>query len=209
MKTIIYFIRHAEAIKNDNLIEDSKLAQIQNEKIKLSEKGNSQALELSQKEELQEIDLIYSSNYTRTYETAKYIAERNKTIVIQNSALNERKLGNLVTLKELGKGKKHSFTEEQLLDGNLKNIDGESRFEVYKRMKSFFDKILEENEGKKIAIVSHGAAIKFLLTDWCKVNEDGKLVYNNDIIEVTSPCIICLELEKKTLKELRVIKFKN
>lgn len=207
METIIYLIRHAEAIKNDVLIEDTNLAQMQNEESKLSEVGKEQAFNLSKKEELLGIDILFSSTYTRALETAKYIAERNNLTILKDANLNERKLGNLVTLKELGKNRRYRYTEEQLLDENLKNVDGESRAEVYRRMKSFLNKILDENEGKKIAIVSHGAAIKFLLTDWCKLNKDCKLIYNEKTIEITSPCIIQLKFEKKSLKQLRVIDF--
>ena len=42
--------------------------------------------------------------------------------------------GNLITLKELGKGRSNSFTTDQLLDENFKNFDGESRKEVTDRM---------------------------------------------------------------------------
>lgn len=42
--------------------------------------------------------------------------------------------GNLDALKKLGEGKKLSFTKEQLIDKDLKNIDGESNKEVEKRM---------------------------------------------------------------------------
>lgn len=65
--------------------------------------------------------------------------------------------GDIKRLKELGKGKNKSFTVEQLLDNKLKNVGGESRLEVTERMEKSLNKILTENIGKRIAIVSHGA----------------------------------------------------
>ena len=46
--------------------------------------------------------------------------------------------GDLNALKKLGEEKKLPFTKEQLIDKELKNIDGESNNEVEKRMNEFF-----------------------------------------------------------------------
>ena len=35
---------------------------------------------------------------------------------------------------------------------------------------------------KRIAVVSHGGAIKFFLLNWCTVNENVELVYNKNTI---------------------------
>lgn len=205
-RTIIYLIRHSEQLKIEGFKRVNEDNQISNEKIVLSVNGEIKAKELSELEELKNIDAIWSSNYVRAISTAKYIAEVNNLLINIDSNLNERKLGNLETLKELGKLKKHTYTEEQLLDENLKNIDGESRKEVYKRMNAALNNILKENLGKRIAIVSHGAAIKFLLMNWCKLNKDCKLVYDNKtIIDLKSPSAIKLEFEGGILKDLVII----
>ena len=121
------------------------------------------------------------------------------------SNFNERKLGNLETLKELGKDKKYSYAEEQLLDEELRNFEGENRIEVNNRMNNSLNKILKENKGKNIVIVSHGAAIKFLLMNWCKLNNELKLTYKNSIIDLKSPSLIKLEFNGMSLDNLRVI----
>lgn len=113
--------------------------------------------------------------------------------------------GNLEVLKELGKNKKNTFTIEQLLDENLKNIDGENRKEVTKRMEESFNKVFKKSMGKKVAIVSHGAAIKFLLMKWCNLNEENQLEYKKDIISLNSPGIIKLVFKEKELIELKQI----
>ena len=64
----------------------------------------------------------------------------------------------------------NDYTTEQLLDENFKNLDGESNIEVRKRMLDFLKYILSKCNQKRIAIVSHGAAIKFLLQNWCEYN---------------------------------------
>ena len=105
----------------------------------------------------------------------------------------------------MGKGKKNTFTTEQLLDINLKNIGGESRLEVSKRIQEAFNEVLIENQGKNIAIVSHGATLKFLLMDWCTLNENYQLEFKEKEINLNSPGIIRLVFEGKTLKDLTQI----
>lgn len=114
--------------------------------------------------------------------------------------------GNLEELKKLGKDKKHSFTEEQLLDENLKNREGESRAEVTKRMEVAFHRVLVENSGKKIAIVSHGAAIQFLLMKWCKLSNTNQLEWGGKTITLSSPGVIKLVFEEKNLISLTQIR---
>ena len=59
---------------------------------------------------------------------------------------------------------------------------------------------------KKIAVVSHGSSIKFFLLNWCKVNEDVKLVYNNKVLHITSPCLLKLTFRENELLNLEQIK---
>lgn len=205
-RTIVYLIRHSEQLKIEGTKNIKEESQINNEKIVLSVKGEMKARELSELEEFNNIDVIWSSNYVRAVATAKYIAYRNNLPINIDTNFNERKLGNLETLRELGKDKKHTYTEEQLMDENLKNIDGENRIEVNKRMTTSLNKILKDNAGKKVVIVSHGAAIKFLLMNWCDLNENCTLVYNNSIIEVESPSAIKLEFRKENLENMTIIK---
>lgn len=201
-ETIVYLIRHSEQLKINGIKNIKEDDQINNEKITLSVEGENKAKELSKMNELNNIDAIWSSNYVRAIATAKYIAYRNNLEINIDSNFNERKLGNLKTLKELGKNKKYSYTEEQLLDKNLKNINGENGIEVNNRMTNSLNKILKENEGKKLVIVSHGMAIKFLLMNWCELNKDVKLVYKNTILDITSPCLLKLTFRKNELLDL-------
>ena len=205
-KTIIYLIRHSEQLKIEGMKNIKENDQISNEKIVLSLAGEKKAERLANLEELSDIDVLWSSNYVRAILTARYIADRNNIEINIDDNLNERKLGDLVSLRELGKNKKYSFTKEQLLDKNLKNVNGESRFEVNKRMNDILNKILCENKGKKIAIVSHGASLKFLLMNWCELNDEIELVYKDKIVlEVTSPSVIKLEFDENNLENLSVV----
>ena len=130
----------------------------------LSLYGEEQSKKLSQNTELNNIDVIWSSSYTRAKATAKYIANNNNLPINLDSKLNERKLGNLKELGEFMKDKKtRDPSQEQLLDRKFKTTDGESAEDTKKRMNEFFDRILKEYEGKKIAIVSHRRFNKIFL----------------------------------------------
>lgn len=91
------------------------------------------------------------------------------------------------------------------MDENFKNEGGESRIEVTKRMEKAFYKVFNENMGKKIAIVSHGASIKFLLMKWCRLNNNNNIEFNKKEIILNSPGITKLVFEEKQLIELKQI----
>lgn len=201
-KTNIFLIRHSEQLKINSLLNSSENSQIANEKIILSVKGEKKAEKLSNISELFNLDAVWCSNYVRALATAKYIAERNNLEIQISTALNERKLGNLDSLAKLKDKYTYSFTTEQLLDENLKNEDGENRFEVNNRMTAFINNLLAKYSGSKIAIVSHGAAIKFLLMNWCSLDQNFDLVYNDTILNIDSPSVIKLEFNKDALLNL-------
>ena len=97
-------------------------------------------------------------------------------------------------------------SQEQLLDRTFRTSDGESAEQTRERMNKFFAKILKEYCGKRIAVVSHGGSIKFFLLNWCKVNKDVKLVYNNEkVLNIKSPCLLKLIFNGNELIELEQI----
>ena len=162
--TIIYLIRHAETVDENGIRNTNEDSQMINEKEILSVHGEEQSRRLSENTELNNIDVIWSSSYTRAKETAKYIANINNLPINLDSNLNERKLGNL---KELGEFMKDKSTrdpsQEQSLDIKFKTSDGESAEDTNQRMTKVFDKILKEYEEKKIAVVSHRRFNKIFL----------------------------------------------
>lgn len=167
MYTIVYLIRHSEKL-DIKLIEkynEFEPYQISREKRILSANGEYKARILSQQNEFKNLDAIYSSNYVRAIQTAKYFAESQDIKIIVDKGFNERKYGNPEKSNDIGC--------KQYFDENIKNFEGESRKEVTKRMEMSFQKALEENKGKRIAIFTHGAAMTFLLMKWCElVNVD-------------------------------------
>lgn len=204
MKTI-YLIRHSEQLKDNGIINTDDTEQLLNEKIILSIDGEEKAKQLSEIAELNNIDILWSSSYVRAKATAKYIAYKNNIPINIDNRFNERKLGNIEELKKLGERYSLTFTEEQLLDKKLKNINGESREEVNKRMTKAINEILVDNENKKIVIVSHGAAIKFYLMNFCTLNDEIKLEYKNNILDFSQPSVIKLEFNNYKIVNIKNI----
>ena len=206
METIIYLIRHADTIDENGIRNTKETMQEINEKEILSINGEEQSKKLSENNELQNLDAIWCSDYTRAKQTAKYIAGANKINYNIDARLGERKLGNIEDLAKFMADKEtRDPSREQLAFPDFKTRDGESANETNKRMTDFINFILKEYEGKEIAIVSHGGAIKFYLLSYCKVNKNLNLEYNENELRVISPCLLKLTFNGKQLENLEQI----
>lgn len=171
--TTIYLIRHSKPMKVNNTFNSDSL-QIQNEKSSLSIEGEQIAQNILSKKEFDNINILYSSNYVRTIQTAKYLSIKNDIEINVISDLGERRFG-IDSWNELPE----NFERKQFLDENYKLNNGENQKEVRDRMYSVIMKILNEYPDKRIAIVSHGTAISYLLKKWCEIDIfDNKLRYS-------------------------------
>ena len=112
--------------------------------------------------------------------------------------------GYLEELKRLGETKEHSYTIEQIINPSLKCTGGENMLEVKARMEKVINEILQNNIGQKVVVVSHGAAIKFYLSNWCEFREN-KLFYNNLEIVTESPSLFKLTFKGDNLANIKKI----
>lgn len=186
MKKIIYLVRHSENIRDNS---------ISNHELPLSKNGIEKAKKL--KEVIGYFDEVWSSTYKRAMETASLIS----TDINISASFDERKLGTVTDIK---------YWEKQLKDLTVKVVDGESGFEVQERM---YNKLIEllKNNKEKIVIVSHGAAITFLLLKWCKLEDASyidkrrHLKFNNkDIINDNLSMPDCFKLEFEDLECINI-----
>lgn len=123
--TTVYLCRHSIPFKEHRGIEINSLDKLTiNMMSPLSVLGEKKAEKLS--EYLNNIDIVWSSNYSRAMSTAKYIAYKNDLKVNVDERLGERIHGNLdnVDIKE--------FYNNQMLYEDYKLDNGESRIEVTK-----------------------------------------------------------------------------
>ncbi len=136
LMTTIYLIRLSKPLKVNNTFNNDSL-QIQNEKSSLSIEGEQIAPEKLNKNEFDNIDILFSSNYVRAIQTAKYLCTKDDLEINVISDLGERKFG-INSWNELPE----SFERKQFLDENYKFGNGESQKEVSNRMYSTIMKIL-------------------------------------------------------------------
>ncbi len=205
--TIIYLIRHGETIDENGIRNTEETMQEINEKEILSIDGEKDSRNMSENDELKNIDIIWCSSYARAKQTAKYIANKNNMQYNIDMRLCERKLGNIEDLSKFMKDKEtRDPSREQLAFPEFKAYDGESANDTNKRMNDFIEEILKKYKGKRIAIISHGGAIKFYLLSYCNVNKKLNLEYNGKELNITSPCLLKLIFRKNELIDLEQIK---
>ena len=209
--TTVYLIRHSVRMKMDD-IESYNTKQnnlLRNEKIILSVEGEERARLLSEKEELQNIDVVYASNCVRTLQTAKYLLEKQNLKVNIDERLDERRTG---TPNE---EEVPNWFYEQYINEDYKTIGGESQKEVRNRMSEVFDEIIDKYENKRIAIFSHGYAITFFLLRYCKLinispKKELHYMFNNKTIfnkRINAPEVIKLTLSKNKVENIELIEF--
>lgn len=205
--TIIYLVRHAETIEENGLRNTNETMQEINEKEILSIKGEENSKILSENDELQNIDIVWCSNYTRAKQTAKYIANKNNLKYNLDKRLCERQLGNIEDLAKFMNDKlTRDPSREQLAFPEFKTRGGESANDTNKRMNDFINEVLEKYNGKRIAVISHGGAIKFYLLSFCKVNENLNLEYKGKELYISSPCLLKLTFNNDKLVNLEQIR---
>lgn len=163
-------MRHSEPLKCNN-IENSDSLQIQNEKWALTENGENIAKEKSQINELQNFDIIISSNYVRAIATAKYFTNKKINIV---ESFGERKFG-IDKWEEMPE----NFGEKQFNDFNYKTNNGESLNDVLNRELKALNEVLNNYSDSKILVVGHSTALATLFSKWCEINYDGPYLFNN------------------------------
>lgn len=114
----------------------------------LSELGIEQSKNLKNNINIDEIDLVISSDLKRAVDSAKYVFEDSKEI-LHDKRLRECNYGDL-------NGKATSIVrDEDHVEEPFPN--GESLKDVEKRIKSFCDYLQENYDGKTIALVAHKA----------------------------------------------------
>ncbi|HHD92072.1 MAG TPA: isoleucine--tRNA ligase, partial [Candidatus Portnoybacteria bacterium] len=149
-----YFLRHGESsCYLSGIIEND----IKNDHCHLTKLGEKQIQNVAQDLKNKKIDLIISSDFQRTKQTAEIVAGVLQKPLIFEANLRDLDVGEL-------NGKKVDAVEKELLwsKDNLNQPfpDGESRLDCWRRMKETFDKLESKYQGKNILIVSHAFSLE-------------------------------------------------
>lgn len=190
--TVIYLINNSYTMNNLCFDNNESLSSKREKRI-LSIEGEYESEKLAKSPIFGRVSAIYSSPYVMSMGTAKYLAKRQELDIIIKAEIGERVLG------YLGDRKISMVREMQENDFDYKLSGGESLNEVRKRMLYFVNNVLENHEGKTVAVFTHNVAITCLLSEYCEkgFNLDNRLILNykdDAIIDGTWDGINIIEL---------------
>lgn len=194
----IYLISN-NLVLNDITYESDIVLEEKRTSRPLSIEGEALAKRIS---EVINAQYIYSSNYASALATAKYIAQKNDTIIKIDKRLNDSKIG------VLGRHNIKMLRYMQEKNFDYKFDGGESLNDTSNRMNSIFKSIIKDVDDD-VVIVTHKRAILALLLKHCEqgLNLDERLIlsYNNKVIldDTENDCdIIKIEIEDKKVKNV-------
>jgi broad specificity phosphatase PhoE len=122
----------------------------------LSEQGISRIKLIAESLKKENIDLIFSSDYLRTKQTAEIVAKILNLKVIADIRLGDTNIGNYY-----GKSKAEFYDEfpDPIQRFELGPKGGESWNDVKKRLSVFLKEVEEKYQDKNILIVGHGDSL--------------------------------------------------
>ena len=162
MKTKIIIQRHGQSEGNANHLY------LGHTDMPLTEKGREQARLAAESLKDEKIDVIYSSDLSRAYQTAE-----------PHAALRGLSINTSDQLREVFAGDWEGLPESEIIEKYGKDMlahrtyrdfvypGGESISDLSKRLYDEIMKIAKANEGKTVLIVSHSAAIRSFWYYFC------------------------------------------
>lgn len=153
----VYVVRHGDKAEGDHFNEYLK-----HQDEPLSESGEAKAKMLCTYFKDISITQIYTSEYLRTKQTAKYVAELKRITPIEDRRLNEIDNGVIEFLsdEEIKKRFPKFWTDFFSYSKDVRFPDGETGEEVKTRQKELFDNILKY--GQDVLLFSHEGYMRLL-----------------------------------------------
>lgn len=204
--TTIYLVSN-NCFMNDLLVYKDYLDLDEKRKIRpLTVNGEKVALTIAKKKILQNADVIYSSSFFSSINTAKYLAEKNNIDIIIDNRIDDRKIGLL-------EDKNLNLRNIQEHDFNYKLENGESLNEVKNRVRDLVKEIIKNYENGKVIMFTHNSCILALLSIWATkgFNYEERLIleYNDEVLFdglKTDSDIVGIKFDGDVIKELKNIK---
>ncbi len=172
MVTKIYLIRHCQSMGNlDNRFQGRFDADV-------SPEGAEQLELLGLRFRNERLDRVYSSPLTRARETAEAVAKYHNIEVTEDPGFLEMDVGEMENLRLSEVAEKFPEVARDW-DRDPERCafpGGETMGQVYERVNAALDRLVEENPGKTIAIVTHGGALRTIYTRvvYGRLEEIGK-----------------------------------
>lgn len=147
--TRIYFVRHAQPDPSGGYNPD----------FPLTEQGQRDALLVADVLGDKGITALYSSSYLRAVQTVTPFSEGSGLVIQKEYGLRERTAG-----KWQGEFEDYgAYINAQIADFSCKAEGGESLDEVQARCMEVLGRIINDNEGRSVAVGIHGMALATIL----------------------------------------------
>jgi len=164
MPTTLIFVRHGESEGNKNGRYNGQL------NLPLSDIGKSQAEKTAEFLDKFKIDVIYSSDLSRAYDTALATSKRQNIPIISSKEIREIFGGKFegleyAKIKDIYPEEYNSWINDM---ANCQCPDGESVKDVYLRVSNKISDIVLNNKEKTVLIVTHGLPLRIMSTVWYK-----------------------------------------
>lgn len=157
--TTVYIIRHAEV---EYPLDEQGRRLMYPKETHISQEGRRQFTEFAKDLKGIGFDAIESSDHTRALETAEILSrETNGPSIVGNPAFADSYVPGWVGVP-LSVQQELMDKGEDIYD-HPRTPDQETREQIANRMLEGFNDLVRRNEGKTIALVSHGDPIRFLM----------------------------------------------
>lgn len=157
----VYFVRHAKSVANE-----TRTVEIDDQAVPLSSEGEKQADSVAGRFRKIPIDIIISSHFIRTRQTAEEIKEVTGKEIIESELFRERRHPSMLKGKQMDS--KEVVDVRKLLYENAHkkdwyHSDEENYWDLLDRARKAVTFLDERNE-KSIAVVTHAVFMKAILT---------------------------------------------
>lgn len=176
--TTLFIIRHGQT--DWNLAEKLQ----GHTDIPLNAQGIEQAQKVAQFLKKKQISLasLYSSDLQRAHQTAHEISKIFTVDIILSADLREGHFGKAQGLTKKEYHDLYGPFDYQVLP---EEIEAEPRHQVIARVKKFLTLIAQKHKGQQIAVVTHGGAIRSLISHFGHNIEDLPAITNVSVITLT------------------------
>lgn len=187
VQTIVYLIRHGQTEWNlETRMQGHKNSP-------LTTVGITQAKGLHDRLMKEKIDLIYSSESKRAYDTARIIKGHQDIPIYRKNGLREINMGEWEGMKQSDIINKYPQIWNNFWNNPIQYTpvgQGESYNEFKNRIITEVENIINSNQGKNIAIITHRIALKIIMLHFN--NQDIINIGNIPDIQPASLSKICI-----------------
>ncbi len=187
----LYVVRHGET--NSNVRHTC----IGHKDVPLNETGRAQAERLAEKLRDVPLDAIYASPLSRAVDTATPTAEMKGLNITTVDDLIERDFGDWddMTYEEIEQKDPELYAEwrSDRQGTAFKIPNGESSDEVHKRVGDAVNRIIAENDGKSVLIVTHLGAARHIISNVLNLTAEQSWRFT-----LYNATVACLEIDEKS-----------